>query len=162
MFEEEDLEKFLRTQFLKWINFNNLNYIKEYHNTKQIHNLLTDGMLDHQSVISFPFYRQEDHGLNIEFIDFWFDTVITQGYSIIGGSDCTINDEYLLDNYDSVLDEVFLIHKELKFNHKSFCVFDDKTQEFVISFKDTGSLLKITKSKKYSKKTSELLDVDPF
>lgn len=103
-----------------------------------------DGYVDHQSIITFPSYRDISKGLNKEFCVALISELLKDGYAILGGND---NDEEYNPNKDLDLKEkedIKNIAGGLTDNDPKsiLCEKDNKTGEFVLSW-ISGKIMKV-------------------
>lgn len=102
--------------------------------------------VDHQSVFTFPCYRDVDKGINIEFANDFINEVVNKNYVILGGNDNEEDNGHKLKYLDtSEHDDVKLLYRCLAEHSPKdiICVKDDKTGEYVISLLKNGNLMKV-------------------
>lgn len=100
--------------------------------------------VDHQSAIEFPRTREGDK-IHINFAkNFIKEFVENDGWYVFGGND---NQEHTpappVDNEDSSFEEFREIWNMISDNPEVLCVFDEKTQEYVLSDNKRGGIMKI-------------------
>lgn len=100
------------------------------------------GYVDHQSVMSFPTYRNPEKGIHIEFAKHWIREIMYGQYMVLGGND---NDEHDHKHaWRASASAVTVIYDQLRDAYeKILCVEDTKTGEFVLSAGKAGSLMKV-------------------
>lgn len=126
----KDIEAFTNGQFIKWfkLNFNDLYRKVE----NKIGYILDEVSIDHQSVFTFPSYRNTLMGLNVEFAKAWIDEIVNGNYAILGGNDN--DDKHRHQKYHKGDTDAIKIYDLLSDSGiKNIIVKDEETDEWVLS-----------------------------
>lgn len=96
-----------------------------------------DGYIDHQSLFTFPTYRDPSKGLHKEFAKDWCYSIINKNFVVLGGNDNGGEHDLASsgDNGKIVFDQL------VEVGELPMCEYDDTTHEYVIS--TNGRMLKV-------------------
>lgn len=99
--------------------------------------------VDHQSVIYFPLHRLSSRGINLSLAVKLMREIIDKPYAILGGND---NDRevHFARNYDEKYGENVKILLKFLRETPTLSAYDEKTDEFIISSKEAGNIIKIS------------------
>lgn len=113
----------------------------------QLTPILSKAYVDHQSLISFPVYRDPTKGLNVEFLKDFLLEVIKENYAILGGGDGGYQDDHALykhrEKEETDLIKLWSVLLEGG-SENILCEKDNLTDEYILSFTDSsGTLMKV-------------------
>ncbi len=127
----KDIEAFTNNQFIKWfkLNFNDLYRKVE----NKIGYILDEVNIDHQSVFTFPSYRDTSKGLNVEFAKAWINEIIGKNYAILGGNDNGDGKHRHQQYHEGDTDAIKIYDLLTESGIKNIIVKDGETDEWVLS-----------------------------
>lgn len=136
-FSYDDLLTMKYLFFEKW-------FLKNFSDLELDLNIIKNGYVDHQSIFTFPLYRDATN-INIELAREIINELINNDYLILGGNDNDGEIHNLKDcDTNSKLDFKNFWFSAMERDVKSLLsAYDSLTEEYIISDKSSGSLIKI-------------------
>jgi len=88
--------------------------------------------VDHQSIFTFPTYRDVDKGLNLEFAKEFINELLKDEYKVLGGNDNSDSD-HRSSGLNEKTTELMKVYSRFQESDRAIAVKDEETGEWIIS-----------------------------